>query len=188
MPCGLFFGYIRARLGARKRLRDESDGANDSKPTKNSNDRKPVFERDETRASILGERLPKRKPANLTLTRTDKLVKKLSTFRSEPGMPAPQGATLSDSDSPRFQSLQRAPEEPIDPTKSYLTRLPRELKLEIIDHICSHPTAFVKDPTEVAFSKRSTLSNLRLSVHIHRSGVWWFIDPFGLGPVVSSPT
>lgn len=103
-------------------------------------------------------------------------------------MSAPPWATQSDSDSDSPRILQRAPEEPIDPTKSYLTRLPRELKLEVIDHICSHPTAFVKDPIEVAFSKRSTLSDLRLSVHKYRSGVWCFIDAFGLGPVASSPT
>ena len=70
MPCGLFFGYIRARLGTRKRLREESDAANDPDLTKKSNDRKPVVERDETRASILGEWLPKQKAARESHTHT----------------------------------------------------------------------------------------------------------------------
>jgi len=58
MPCGLSFGYIRARLGARKRLREERDGANGSNPAKKSNNLKPASESDKPRASILGERLP----------------------------------------------------------------------------------------------------------------------------------
>jgi hypothetical protein len=60
---------------------------------------------------------------------------------------------------------------PIDPAKSYLGTLPRELKLEVIDHIYGNSTGFVKDPTEAAFSKRLNLVNLPLLVHVHRSGM-----------------
>jgi len=108
------------------------------------------------------------KPAHLTLPHTDKLIKALSTTpASEPGMSTPP------SDPPRSQPAQRPPEEPVDPAKSYLTRLPSELKLEIIDHIYGHPAGFVKDPTAVAFSKseRSTLVDLRLSVRLLTSVV-----------------
>jgi len=167
MPCGLVFRYIRTRLAARKRRRGErQNGANDLNPTKKSSKLTSTSEIDKARASILGELLHGQKdtPVNLTLTHTDEFVKVLSTTpRSEPGVSA--AATLSN-------TLPPPPEELIDPAKSYLTRLPRELKLEIIDHICSHETGFVKDPTEVAFAKRPNLVNLRLSVHVHGPGVW----------------
>lgn len=132
------------------------------------------------------------KPANLTLNHTDEVVERHSaTTRSELGASTPPWVTLPNSrqnDPPRSQPTQSAPEVSIDPEKSYLTTLPRELKLEIIDHIYGHPTAFVKDPTEAAFSKRLNLANLRLLVHVHRSGVSQFIDAFGPGPAASSQT
>jgi hypothetical protein len=184
MPCGLLFGYIRTRLAARKRRREERlNGENDLNSPKETSKRTSTSENenenenDKTKASILSQYPTGRnKPADLTLTPTGKLViGSLITPKSKPGVSAPLWATLSNSLPPRSQppqEPQEPPEEPIDPAKSYLTRLPRELKLEIIDHICSHQTGFVNDPTEVAFSKRSNLLNLRLSVHVHGSGVW----------------
>jgi hypothetical protein len=167
MPCGLFFNRIRARLQARKRLREESqNGANDSNSTKKSNGRTPVSGMDKVRASILGERLDRQiKPANLGCTHNDKLVKAFSIPRRGPGMSAPSRATLSNT--PANLRSQRASEKPIDPAKSYLMGLPRELKLEIIDHLGIQSTGFVNDPTKLAFLKPLDLHNLRLSVHVH---------------------
>jgi len=173
MPCGLLFRYLRTRLEAKKRRREERvNGENDVNSPKETSKRASTSETDKAKASILSQWLAGRnKSTDLTLTLTDKLVNGLSiTPKSKPGVSAPPWATLTDS---RSQPPQEPPpEEPIDPAKSYLTRLPRELKLEIIDHICSHQTRFVNDPTAVAFSKRSNLVNLRLSVHVHGSGVW----------------
>ena len=151
------------------------NGENDVNSPKETSKRASTSETDKAKTSILSQWLAGRnKPTDLTLTLTDKLVNGLSiAHKSKPGVSAPLWTTLSDTLPPRSQPPQEPPpEEPIDPEKSYLTRLPRELKLEIIDHICSHQTRFVNDPTAIAFSKRSNLVNLRLSVHVHESGVW----------------
>lgn len=56
MPCGLFFRYIRTRLEARKRRREERlNGQNDLNSSKEASKRTSTSESDKARASILSQ-------------------------------------------------------------------------------------------------------------------------------------
>jgi hypothetical protein len=172
MPCVLFTRF-RARLEARKRLRKERQDAAGNPASKHL--LFPRWTKWERRLSVSSLNGQKYACKSHTYTQTRKLT--LTTPRPEPEMSAPPGATLSDSQANPLQPEppRSAPVAPIDPEKAYLMSLPREVKLEIIDHICSipagPPAVFLKDPTGMAFSKCSDLHNLRLLVPIHRSGV-----------------